>query len=172
MPVQPLADLDHGPGQVLGLVFIQGQGGGGGEEGRQLHIGVASLHHIAHDRRVGVGLQTVAVHPAADEGDGLGHRRVADLDDVAFADVQRLPGRLRQGDLVDLELVTIDLVEHGRDFPFASDQQHLRTRCQAFGVADVAVGAHDRHRLVQGMQAHADGAQMGLFGNVGRIQSE
>ena len=161
-PGQALADLDHGPGQVHGLGLVQRQGGRGGEEGRQLHVGVAATDHVEDDGGEVAGFEPSPMHAAAHAGQRFQYRWMPHLHAVAVADAQRRPGRFGQHHQVTSEQVAIGLVEQGLHLAVTGHDQHLRARGQALGMADVAVHVHDRDALVLGMQAHAHGAQAGM----------
>ncbi len=163
LPAQAVADVDHGLGQEDGFIDAQRQRGRGGEEGRQVHVGVAAAHHVADDGGKILFAQAAAIDALAHAGQGFQHRRVADLHAVAVAYCQRVPGFLGQRHFVEREQVAVDLVELGLHFVAVRGDQHLRARRQAFGTADVAVRAHQRYRLMLRVQAHARCAQRGRF---------
>src|SRR3546814_9602179 len=88
---------------------------------------------------------------------------MGDRDSGSLDDAEHLPGRLRERRLAWREqAITFDLIEQRPHLAIASREQHLRTPGQSFGLADMAIGAHDYDRLVLAVQAEPPCAQCRL----------
>ena len=159
VPRQAVPDVDHRCGQVDGLLLIQRQGRTGGQECGQVHVRVASRGDVLDDRLQGGRIEPVAIDASSHVCQGVQARRMGDLDGRALRDAQAFPRGLGQRRLAGRHQIAIGLIKHRQDLSPPRREQDLGAGAQTFGAADMAIGSHDRDRLVLGMQAQAPGAQ-------------
>jgi len=107
------------------------------------------------NRRQAFAPQALTVHLAAHRGQRVDRPRVTDMQPLAVAQLQRLPGRARQSDFVVLEQAGIGLVQGCDDFAVGTAQPHPGMGDKAFRAAYRAVGAQDRDRPVAGVEIDA-----------------
>jgi len=169
IPPHPLADIDHGAGQVGGFVLVEGQGGAGGEEGREMDFRVAPGDHVAQDLGEGAGVEAVAIDALTHTGQRVDRRRMADMDRITVAEVEPLPRSLGETDLVDgNEAIAVDLKQGRLNLSASVGYQHLRPCRQALRATDMAIAAHDNHGLMLRVEPDASHPERRLSGN-GRV---
>ena len=123
-----------------------------------MHVGIASGRHIRDHSLQRGRVEPVAVDAPSHAGQGVQRGGMGDRDGRAFGDAQPFPGGFGERRLAGRHQFAIGLIEHRLDLPPTGREQHLGTGGQTLGAAHMAIGPHDRDRLVLGMKPQAPGA--------------